>query len=170
MVDTKGDWCMVGIIRADTSFSLSYPCYSIASDHQCTVLIWVMNCFFCHHKGAWGLYIKDVGFLWAVFDTPPPPCRNFDPDLPNFYLLIPCNIKIWFDWRLWINQKAFMYGAIHKRRRNILGGEGGLKFRCCKILEGRSWVNHGQNFDMGEEGIKNGQKSSDVFYGRPLQE
>ena len=94
MVDTKGDWCMVGIIRADTSFSLSYPCYSIASDHQCTVLIWVMNCFFCHHKGAWGLYIKDVGFLWAVFDTPPPPCRNFDPDLPNFYLLISCNIGI----------------------------------------------------------------------------
>ena len=63
-----------------------------------------------------------------------------------------------------------MYGAIHKRRLNILGGEWGLKFRCCKILEGRSWVNHGQNFDMGEEGIKNGQKSSDVFYGRPLQE
>ena len=28
-------------------------------------------------------------------------------------------------------------GAIHKRRRNILGGEWGLKFRCCKILEGR---------------------------------
>ena len=29
-------------------------------------------------------------------------------------------------------------GAIHKRRRNILGGKGGLKFRCCKILEGGS--------------------------------
>ena len=29
-------------------------------------------------------------------------------------------------------------GAIHKRRRNILGGEWGIKFRCCKILEGRS--------------------------------
>ena len=28
-------------------------------------------------------------------------------------------------------------GAIHKRRQNILGGEGGLKFRCCKILEGK---------------------------------
>ena len=27
--------------------------------------------------------------------------------------------------------------AIHKRRRNILGEEGGLKFQCCKILEGR---------------------------------
>ena len=23
------------------------------------------------------------------------PCRNFDPDLPNFYLLISCNIRIW---------------------------------------------------------------------------
>ena len=30
-----------------------------------------------------------------------------------------------------------LLGAIHKRRRNILGGEGGLKFRCCKILEVR---------------------------------
>ena len=26
---------------------------------------------------------------------PPPPCRNFDPDLPNFHLLISCNIGIW---------------------------------------------------------------------------
>ena len=32
----------------------------------------------------------------AVFDTPLPhaPCRNFDPDLPNSYLLISCNIRI----------------------------------------------------------------------------
>jgi len=29
-------------------------------------------------------------------------------------------------------------GAIHKRRQTILGGEGGLKFRCCKTFEGRS--------------------------------
>ena len=56
-----------------------------------------------------------------------------------------------------------LLGAIHKRRRNILGG-GGLKFRCCKILEGRSWVNQGQNFDIG---VKNSQKNSDVFYGWP---
>ena len=33
---------------------------------------------------------------------------------------------------------TFTYGAIHKRRRNILRGEGGLKFRCCKLLEGKS--------------------------------
>ena len=26
---------------------------------------------------------------------PPPPCRNFVPDLANFYLLISCNIDIW---------------------------------------------------------------------------
>ena len=61
-------------------------------------------------------------------------------------------------------------GAIHKRRRNILGGKGGLKFRCCKILEGRSQVNQGQNSDMGEGGIKNGQKNSDVFYERTLSQ
>ena len=37
---------------------------------------------------------------------------------------------------LW--SEIFVIWAIHKRRRNILGGrEGGLKFRCCKILEGR---------------------------------
>ena len=47
-------------------------------------------------------------------------------------------------------------------------GEGGLKFWCCNKLEGRSLVNQGQNSDMGEGGIKTGQKNSDVFYGRPL--
>ena len=36
------------------------------------------------------------------------------------------------------------------------------------MLEGRSWVNQGQNSDMGEGGVKNEQKNSDVFYGRPL--
>ena len=29
----------------------------------------------------------------AFFVTPPPPCRNSDPDLTNFYLLISCNIQ-----------------------------------------------------------------------------
>ena len=33
---------------------------------------------------------------------------------------------------------AHPLGAIHKRRRNILGGEEGLKFQFCKILEGKS--------------------------------
>ena len=61
-------------------------------------------------------------------------------------------------------------GATHKRRQNILGGEEGLKFQCCKKLEGRSLVNKGQNSDMGEGGIKDGQKNSDVFYGRLLVE
>ena len=28
------------------------------------------------------------------FWYPPPPCRNFDPDLPNFYLLLSCNNEI----------------------------------------------------------------------------
>jgi hypothetical protein len=49
-----------------------------------------------------------------------------------------------------------------------VGGRGRLKFRCCKILEGKSKVNQGQNSDMGKGGIKNGQKNSDVFYGWPL--
>ena len=38
-------------------------------------------------------------------------------------------------------------------------GSGGLKFFSCKKLEGRSQVNQGQNFDMGEVGIKNSQKN-----------
>ena len=42
-----------------------------------------------------GPSIKDVGTFSVIFDTPlPRPCRNFDPDLPNFYLLISCNIGI----------------------------------------------------------------------------
>ena len=53
--------------------------------------IWVQN---SHGVLAGqGPSIKDVGNL-AVFDTPIPPCRNFDPDLSNFYLLISCNIGI----------------------------------------------------------------------------
>ena len=64
-----------------------------------------------------------------------------------------------------------MVRFIHKRRRNILGGgeaKGGLKFLCCNKLEGRNQVNQGLNSDMGDGGIKNGQKNSDVFYGQPL--
>ena len=48
--------------------------------------------------------------------------------------------------------------------------KGGLKFQCCKILEGRGYVKQGQNSDMGEGGIKNGQRNSDVFYGQALCE
>ena len=32
--------------------------------------------------------------FFGRFWYPPPPCRNFDPDLPNFYLLISCTIGI----------------------------------------------------------------------------
>ena len=32
--------------------------------------------------------------FFGHFWYPPSPCRNFDPDLPNFYLLISCNIGI----------------------------------------------------------------------------
>ena len=30
----------------------------------------------------------------------------------------------------------------------------GLEFRCCKILEDRSYINQGQNSDMGEWGYQ----------------
>ena len=33
--------------------------------------------------------------FFVRFWYPTPPCRNFDPDLPSFYLLISCNIGIW---------------------------------------------------------------------------
>ena len=33
--------------------------------------------------------------FFGRFLYPPPPYRNFDPDLPNFYDLISCNIGIW---------------------------------------------------------------------------
>ena len=41
-----------------------------------------------------GQSIKDVGIFWSFLIPPPLPCRNFDPDLTNFYLLISCNIGI----------------------------------------------------------------------------
>ena len=42
-----------------------------------------------------GPFIKDVGNFFGRFWYPPSQCRNFDPDLPNFFLLISCNIGIW---------------------------------------------------------------------------
>ena len=60
-------------------------------------------------------------------------------------------------------------GPIHKRRRNILGGgEGCHKFRCCKILEGRSLVNQGQNSDMGRGLSKTAKKIPTSFMDGPL--
>ena len=48
-------------------------------------------------KATWqkGLSIKDIGIFFGHFWYPPPPCRNSNPDLPNFYLLISFNIEIW---------------------------------------------------------------------------
>ena len=37
--------------------------------------------------------IKEVRIVFAP-PLHPPPCQDFDPDLPNFYLLISCNIGI----------------------------------------------------------------------------
>ena len=42
-----------------------------------------------------GSSIKDVEFFFGHFSYLPPPCQNFDPDLPNFYLLISFNNGIW---------------------------------------------------------------------------
>ena len=41
-----------------------------------------------------GPSIKDVDVFWP-FLIPPSPCRNFNLDLPNLYLLLSCNIEIW---------------------------------------------------------------------------
>ena len=73
----------------------------------------VIDCCLTHHQvwtlkrifvGKIGMFlssshqgpsIKDVGIFLAIFDTPPPPCQKFDPDLPNLIYLISCNIDIW---------------------------------------------------------------------------
>ena len=39
--------------------------------------------------------IKNVRIFLVIFLYPPPPCRHFNHDFPNPYLLISCNIKIW---------------------------------------------------------------------------
>ena len=40
------------------------------------------------------IHKRHRNFLAVYLWYPPPPCRNFDPDLPNFFLLISCNIRI----------------------------------------------------------------------------
>ena len=39
------------------------------------------------HKDTPGVVHKRGRIFLAVFDTPLTPCRNFDPDIPDFYLL-----------------------------------------------------------------------------------
>ena len=91
-----------------------------------------------------GAIHKRRRYLFGRFWYPPPPCQNFDPDFPNFYLLISCNIGIW-DTPSPLEYSDFFYGwpptfmnmhktksvslripigAIHKRRRKMLGGRG----------------------------------------------
>ena len=60
-------------------------------------------------------------------------------------------------------------GATHKRRQNILGGEGGgsqipllQDIRRLKLGKSESKFQHGGG------GCQNRPKKSDVFYGRPL--
>ena len=49
----------------------------------------------------------------------------------------------------------------------IFQGGGGLKFRCCKILEGRNYVNQGQNSDMGRRVSNMAQKIPTSFMDGP---
>ena len=48
------------------------------------------------------------------------------------------------------------------------GGRGVSNSDVARYQKVEGEVNQGQNSDMGEGGIKNGQTNSDVFYGRPL--
>ena len=70
--------------------------------------------------------------------------------------------KITFFWKI-----AVCKGPSLKDVGIFLWG-GGLKFWCCKKIEGRSSVNQRQNSDMGEGGLKTAKKNSDIFCGRPL--
>ena len=71
-----------------------------------------------------GPSIKDVRIFWPFLIPPSPPYRNFDPYLPNFYLLISCNTEfetllkysdVFYGWPL-----CTMYGVggavVHIRR------------------------------------------------------
>ena len=60
-------------------------------------------------------------------------------------------------------------GAIHKWRQNTLGGRGVSQIPCCKILEDRNYVNHGQNSDMGEGISKTAKKILTSFMDGPWQ-
>ena len=59
------------------------------------------------------------------------------------------------------------FGAIHKRRRNILGGP-----QISMLQDIRRWGFRqiGWNSDMGEGGIKNGPKIPTSFMDGPLEE
>ena len=52
--------------------------------------------------------------FFGRFRYPPPPCQNFDPDLPNFYFLISCNIGIW-DHPPPLKYADVFYGWPHRR-------------------------------------------------------
>ena len=68
-----------------------------------------------------------------------------------------------------VSSKAnkFQYGAIHKRRQNILEGRGS---QIPMLQDIRRWKLDisGTKFRHGAGGNKNGQKYSVVFYGWPL--
>ena len=49
----------------------------------------------------------------------------------------------------WPIQNCHFLTSEYFRGRALEGEWGGLKFQCCKISKGRSWVNQGQNSDMG---------------------
>ena len=59
-----------------------------------TVCVVVLSKMGAIHSCLGAIHKRRRNFF-GCFWYPPPPCRNFDPDLPNFHLLISCNIGIW---------------------------------------------------------------------------
>ena len=58
-----------------------------------------------------------------------------------------------------------LYGAIHKRRRNILRGERrGSQFWMLQDIRRKGVGKSGLKFRHGEGGYQKWQKNSDVFY------
>ena len=72
--------------------------------------------FCCYGKQDIQMYLgtlhKRRRNFFGLFWYPPPPCRNFDPDLPNFYLVISCNIEIRDPLPPWSIPTSFMDGPL----------------------------------------------------------
>ena len=109
---------------------------------------WAKKCFFITWHTSNTYILRDFKTCWIISDEAVYITCDFQ-KVKGFI----CKENYFFQ---------FCFGAIYKRRLNILGGEGCLKFLCCKILEGRSWVNQCQNSDM-EEGGRGYQKRPKKF-------
>ena len=136
-----------GLVKCELWFKL-YKQYFINSDFSsrnnhkqiinvhnsqfavCSSSTWWMYCLTqVSSCAAMGPSIKDVGIFWP-FLIPPPPYRNFDPDLPNFYLLISCIIGIWdppaplkyfvvfYGWPLTVRTLSTILSTLLRRVQN----------------------------------------------------